>query len=216
MNQGAINTLLAARAIADHALNQGVLVSDSEPRGVCLHMGAVLADSILQAGLNYSNVVRPRIEAILRNHPEASTVAALVPILNSGRAGEFLGWSHMEKIQRFIRLVEFLDMQGVDSVFDLRQRLMLPLFGVEMQSLNGVGPKTVDYMGCLVGIESIAVDRHVRSFARAAGLVNEEYDYLKKSFCFAADLLSLPRREFDAWLWRRAAQSEVVQMSLAI
>ncbi|WP_369038739.1 hypothetical protein [Stenotrophomonas maltophilia] len=216
MSRDAINTLLAARAIADHAVNQGVLVGSSGARSVCLHMGAVLADSILQAGLNYSNVVRPRVEAILRNYPQANTVSALVPILNSGLVGEFLEWSHEEKIQRFVRLVEFLNSRGVDSVCDLKRKLMLPLFGVEMQRLNGIGPKTVDYMGCLVGIESIAVDRHVRSFARAAGLVNEDYEYLKKIFCFAADFLSLPRREFDAWLWRRAAQVEEIQMSLGI
>ncbi|MDU5369850.1 MAG: hypothetical protein E6107_00330 [Enterobacter sp.] len=85
-----------------------------------------------------------------------------------------------------------------------------------IQTINGIGPKTVDYMGCLVGIDSIAVDRHVRTFAKAIGVKNDDYHFLRESFCFAADLLSLSRREFDAWLWRRAAMPTQVQMSLAI
>lgn len=71
-------------------------------------------------------------------------------------------------------------------------------------------------MACLVGIDSIAVDRHVRAFARSVGVENDDYHFLRKSFCCAADLLSLPRREFDAWLWRRATVPAQVQLSLAV
>ena len=37
-------------------------------------------------------------------------------------------------------------------------------FCTSLQRIDGIGPKTVDYMKCLVGIDSIAVDRHTLTF----------------------------------------------------
>ena len=67
--------------------------------------------------------------------------------------------------------------------------------------MKGIGPKTVDYLACLVGADCIAVDRHIRGFAEAAGLENNGYEYLRQVFSFAADLLDVSRREFDARIW---------------
>ena len=72
-------------------------------------------------------------------------------------------------------------------------------------SLHGVGPKTYDYVCCLVGIDRIAVDRHVKSFASEAGVTITGYDDLQVVVSYAAYLLGLPRREFDAWIWRLRA-----------
>ncbi|TIS84458.1 MAG: hypothetical protein E5X00_01335 [Mesorhizobium sp.] len=73
----------------------------------------------------------------------------------------------------------------------------------------------MDYMQCLVGIDSIAVDRHVRTFAKRVGVVEEDYDFLRSVFCYAADLLSVSRREFDAWVWRREASVSNPQLVFA-
>ncbi|TOO24339.1 hypothetical protein CGH40_22920, partial [Vibrio parahaemolyticus] len=81
----------------------------------------------------------------------------------------------------------------------------------ELQTLNGIGPKTVDYMKCLVGIDSVAVDRHIKSFAKAAGIERFDYDFLRDVFCSAADLLSISRRSFDSWVWRTLAVQESPQ-----
>lgn len=73
--------------------------------------------------------------------------------------------------------------------------------------IKGVGPKTVDYMACLAGVEPIQVDRHVRSFALSLGITNLDYQFLQKVFCYAADFLGVPRREFDEWIWQRQTQT---------
>ncbi|WP_263770125.1 hypothetical protein [Propionivibrio soli] len=213
---GSIEILLAARRIADHAKGEGALWEQKVPRATCEHLGAVLADSVLQAGLNYANVVRPRVLAILRTYPKADTISALLKLIQERRTGEFLNWRHHEKVTRFETLVNFLGEWGIEGVQDLRTNLAAEQFRDAIQTINGVGPKTVDYMACLVGIDSIAVDRHVRSFAKTVGVENDDYFFLRKSFCCAADLLMLPRREFDAWLWRRATFSAEVQLSLGI
>jgi hypothetical protein len=216
MNSSAIEVLLVARRIADHAKDKGALREEKHPRAVCEHLGAVLADSVLQAGLNYTTVVRPRVQAILRAHPNCETISSLVSLIQDGETAAFLNWRHHEKVNRFEALVLFLQMRNVDDVQDLRLSLVSDEFCSALQTINGVGPKTVDYMACLVGIDSIAVDRHVRTFAKAAGVENDDYHFLRKSFCCAADLLSLPRREFDAWLWRRAAAPAQVQLTFAV
>ncbi|WAW11246.1 hypothetical protein NB640_06350 [Oxalobacter vibrioformis] len=209
-----IEIVLAARRIADHAKDEGALFGEKVPRATCQHLGAVLADSVLQAGLNYVNVVRPRIQAIFRDFPEINTVSALLKLIHERRTSEFLGWRHHEKVTRFEALVLFLKKNGIEDVQDLRDELTDEQFCFAIQFINGIGPKTVDYMACLVGIDSIAVDRHVRSFAKSAGVLSSDYDFLRKSFCCAADLLQLPRREFDAWLWRRAAFATKHQLAL--
>ncbi len=212
----AIEILLAARRIADHAKDKGALSTRNAPRSTCTHLGAVIADSILQAGLNYSTVVRPRVLAILQNFPDHHTVSSLFALVEANSTYSFLGWRHHEKVNRFEALVVFLKDYGIEDVSDLRAALASDQFCNSIQEINGIGPKTVDYMACLVGIDSIAVDRHVRTFARQVGVENEDYHFLRKSFCYAADLLALPRREFDAWLWGNAVAPSQVQHCLSI
>lgn len=216
MSNSPLEVLIGARRIANHAKNEGALLGVKYPRATCEHLGAVLADSVLQAGLNYTTVVRPRVLAILRSHPNRHTISSLSALIQGGEAGAFLNWRHHEKLKRFEAVVIFLQEWGVEDVEDLRANLVSEEFCDAIQSVSGIGPKTVDYMACLVGIDSIAVDRHVRAFARAAGVANDDYHFLRKSFCCAADLLSLPRREFDAWLWRRAAVPSQAQLKLAV
>ncbi|MGO4382500.1 hypothetical protein [Pseudoduganella sp. RAF53_2] len=212
----AIQILLAARRIADHAKEEGALACLQIPRATCDHMGGVLADSVLQAGLNYTTVVRPRVMAILQTYPKVDTVSALVKLTKKRKTAEFLNWNHYEKVTRFESLVSFMRDWEVEDVEDLRSALKDANFCSAMQTLNGIGPKTVDYMACLVGIDSIAVDRHVRTFAKKVGVENSDYHFLQRSFCCAADLLALPRREFDAWLWRSASSSAQQQLNLAL
>ncbi|MDJ0825087.1 MAG: hypothetical protein QNJ16_06235 [Rhodobacter sp.] len=195
------NALYAARCIADLAVNEGVLDAEIACRPTYDHMGAVLADSVLQAGLNYSTVVKPRVHSILQSFPHARTVNVLVEIIALEGSGKFLQWAHHEKTARFEALVEFLVSVQIHDTIELRNALSEDTFKEDIRGIHGVGPKTVDYMACLVGADCIAVDRHIRGFASCAGIEHDEYDYLKDAFCFAADLLDISRREFDAWVW---------------
>lgn len=216
MTNFAVEMLQAARRIANHAMSEGVLLDETQPRISCDHMGAVLADSVLQAGLNYSTVVRPRVLDVLLKYPGRDTVSSLIAVISDGETGSFLKWRHREKVVRFETLVSFLQKRGVENVQDLRLALASDEFCHDIQIINGIGPKTVDYMACLVGIDSIAVDRHVRAFAKAVSVENNDYHFLRASFCCAADLLAVPRREFDAWLWRRAVAPTQTQLALAV
>ncbi|MEO5324005.1 hypothetical protein PV773_11845 [Mesorhizobium sp. CC13] len=210
-----IEILVAARKIADFASAEGVSAHSHSVRAYYDHLGAVLADAVLQAGLNYASVVRPRVNRILVHYPHAATSDALVEIIRTGCTTDFLDWKHPVKAARFERIVISVCNAGIKDVDGLRVWLRDDDFCDHLQELHGIGPKTVDYMACLIGIESIAVDRHIRTFAKRVGIDVTDYHYLKKAFCFAADLLSVSRREFDAWIWRRESKPQSRQLSLA-
>jgi hypothetical protein len=213
-NLDAPDRLYAARCIANRAVQVGVLTSRVFYRPVYRHMGAVLADSVLQAGLNYAKVVKPRISFILEKFPQASTVNALIEVIDTEGSPKFLGWKHGEKILRFDSLVAFVADAEIESTCDLGDALQDNSFRSNIQRVRGVGPKTVDYMACLVGVDCIAVDRHIRGFAELEGLENASYCYLRDVFSFAADLLSISRREFDASIWYYQSAKSNRQLSL--
>ncbi len=208
-----VSVALEARKVANFASSLGVIVRDMHPRVACSHLGAVLADSILQAGLNYRTVVLPRIERIFSDYPAAITSEALIEIVECGSTHEFLSWKHSEKIKRFERLVRAIHLEGIADTSCLKNRLLDDNFCSMLTEINGIGPKTVDYMACLVGIESVAVDRHIRSFAKQVGVQETDYYFLKKVFCFAADFLEISRRDFDAWVWRLESSRDKTQMT---
>lgn len=215
MESPTVQMLIAARRVANYAKELGADIERQEIRTAYAHMGALLADSVLQAGLNYNSVVRPRIKEIMARYPDQSRTSLLLDLVHRGETTIFLNWSHAEKVSRFDALVMFLSNTSVEHVDDLKERLLDRAFVVSLRNVRGVGPKTVDYMGCLVGIDVVAVDRHVRKFAKRVGIMEDNYDFLQIVFCYAADLLSVSRREFDAWVWRRESSLSARQMAFA-
>ncbi|NWG26861.1 MAG: hypothetical protein HXY30_20990 [Pseudorhodoplanes sp.] len=199
---GVLEQLYFARQIADHAARLGVLSAPMSSRPASNHMGAVLADAILQAGVNYQTVVRVRIERIRLEFPEAAMLSGVTELIEREGAEFFLLWKHPTKVIRFVSLAKFLAMQGVDSTTELRNWLCLENARPSLLNLNGIGPKTCDYLCSLVGIDCVAVDRHIVRFAVDAGVHLSDYERLKGAVSFAADLLGVERRDFDAWIWR--------------
>ena len=198
-----------SRQIADYADSLGVGKLQRSNRVSCEHMGAVLADAILQAGLSYNSVVRTRVERILFEFPDASTLPGLLATIQEHGIAHFLAWNHHEKLDRFAALIGFFDDKNVLSTIDMKEWLNRQNSREHLLQLHGVGPKTFDYLCCLVGIDCIAIDRHVRSFANAAGVGISEYERLKVIVSNAADLLGMSRRDFDSWIWHTVSSRSI-------
>ncbi len=211
----ALESLSHARAIADYAERLGVSEAPPVPRQSYSHIGAVLADAALQAGLNYRTVVRPRIDRIQSLYPRAATLPELISVVHQVGAETFLNWSHVTKVDRFLCLVGVLHSDRVQKVEDLRVWLCARDARDRMLNLRGIGPKTFDYICCLAGMDHVAVDRHIKSFASEAGVCVDGYLDLQTAVSFAADLLGLARRDFDAWIWQRLAARTEIQGALA-
>src|SRR5665213_2644531 len=192
-----LEELSFARRVADYADSLGVHDSPVTLRVTSDHLGAVLADAILQAGVSYRTVVRMRVDRIHLRFPEAATLPGLFTLLEQHGAGEFLLWNHPIKMSRFVSLARFLAIQNISTTVELKVWLNRNDAREHLLSLHGIGPKTYDYLCCLVGIDCIAVDRHVRTFASEAGVLISDYDRLKSVVSYAADLLGMARRDFD-------------------
>jgi hypothetical protein len=138
-------------------------------------MGAVLADSVLQAGMNYRTVVAPRVERIKREYPEACVTSSFLALLGRLGAHEILQWRNSEKPQRLIDLTWLLACEEVENCADLRSWLAGKESVSKLLAVRGIGPKTADYLGLLVGRSGIAVDRHVLGFLRQEGVRVSRY-----------------------------------------
>src|ERR1700723_343578 len=101
--------LASARQVAVYAERLGLVIKATAYRPAFVHLGAALADAILQAGLNYRTIVKPRIDSVERIYPRAANLSGVKAIVENGLQGEFLLWTHPTKIWRFTQLVALLD-----------------------------------------------------------------------------------------------------------
>jgi hypothetical protein len=205
-----LSVLASARQIANYAESLGIKNMQPRVRAAFSHLGAALADAILQAGLNYRNVVKGRVERIIELYPETATLVGTVAIVRGGIVSEFLMWNHPVKINRFINLVMTLEDHGIQNTSKLQEWLQQTECRNTLLQITGIGPKTVDYLSALVGVDCIAIDRHVRLFASKAGVQIADYDKLKILISYAADLLEISRRDFDSWIWNLISSKSVV------
>ncbi|KQT23093.1 MULTISPECIES: hypothetical protein [unclassified Bradyrhizobium] len=211
-----LSALSSARLVAQLAQEKGVIGRNPSCRKPLHHVGAVLADAALQAGLNYRTVVKVRIDRIVQEFPEASTLSGMFNVISSIGAAEFLRWQHPTKVSRFVCLGELLRSEGVNDFHQLRRWLQHPPCRGKLLAIHGVGPKTADYLCSLVGLDFIAVDRHIRAFANDAGVKSEDYDFLKLVVSYAADLIGVSRRHFDAAIWTYVSSQKGLQAKTAL
>ena len=176
----------------------------AEPTRSHAHLGGTLADAVLQAGLSYRSVVLPRVHRLIQLWPTSCDAAGFVCDLRLHGARQMLNWQDLEKPRRLVELAELVAASGVRTEEDLAQ--WLPESGRHaVTSIRGIGAKTFDYLMRLVGLQTVAVDRHVVRFVAAAGVECSGYDDTRRVVCFAADLLGAERGCLDQAIWRYMA-----------
>lgn len=177
------------------------------------HIGATVADAVLQANNRYATHVKPHVNRILVTYPEAQTTTSVLRLLQEISATEFLSWHGEDRAARFSHVLGFFASEGIETEADLRDWLFDNTNLPKLRSIKGIGPKTVDYFKILVGISTSAIDRHLLNFLGLAGLAPCGYDEAQTVINAAADVLSVDRAYFDHSIWqfmsRRSAQSGV-------
>ena len=165
------------------------------------HMGATIADAILQANMKYESHVRPRVNRIRTEYPEAATISGLRRLLSEITITEFLDWRGMDRTKRFKEVVDLLSNQGVNTERDFKKWLTIGNNLLKLREIHGIGPKTVDYFRLLTGFQTNAVDRHLLNFLKKAGIDVSGYDEAQDVINLAADKMSIARSHFDHSIW---------------
>lgn len=170
------------------------------------HMGALIVDASLQAGLSYSTVVAPRVDRVLTAWPSADTTSRFLDCCLRWGLVDVLQWTHPEKLQRALRLTMLLRSARVETVQDLAQWAPSAEGRRALLGTSGIGPKTADYIAGLAGAPSVAIDRHLVNFAREAGVSALEYEALADLYRSAACELGVALSALDRAIWAAMAE----------
>jgi hypothetical protein len=164
--------------------------------------GATIANAILQANRDYKLAVKPRVNRILRTYPDAQTTNSLLELLEYITIGEFLDYQSAIRAQGFKEVADLLLEEGVETTSDLRHWLTYPESVAKLRAINGIGPKTVDYLKILAGIPAIAIDRRLLKFLSMAGVNSLNYGNAQDIIGLACDILGYDRAHFDHSIWQ--------------
>ncbi|MEV5566921.1 hypothetical protein AB0L54_29300 [Streptomyces sp. NPDC052196] len=169
------------------------------------HMGAVISDASFQARSRYKATILPRILALQTAWPDAATVKGFQARLATDDLATAMNFHHARKVAKAHNITDLLAVHGVDTRDDLRAWLDIQPNRAALRAVKDVGPKTVDYLGNLVGGSQIAVDVHLRAFAAEAGVTDLRYEQLRTTYEHAAALLGHEPGGMEHAVWRLTA-----------
>jgi len=172
------------------------------------HMGATICDAILQAGLKWETVVKPRLENLRRDHSSVATTSNFFNLIKEVGLKELLDWRDDEKPTRIRGITEFFVQEGVETESELKVWLKNENNEARLKRQKGVGNKTADYFKLLVGIPTTAVDRHMIKFLKLAGVDVADYAQAKEIIHRTADLMELNRTVLDHSIWKFMSQGK--------
>lgn len=198
-----VNHLREARKLANFIqdLNSFEFIETS-PKLVYNHYGALTTDIVLQTGLNYNYVVKPRVDALIQKFPNATKASDFYNLINEHGLSNLIKWNHSKKIERILCFVLFSQNNNIETCDDLKIYLSDSRNHKSILSIDGFGPKTLDYTMKLLSFDTIAVDRHINSFLNDAGIITTGYLESKLIVEFAADFMNMSRRSLDYSIWK--------------
>jgi endonuclease III len=169
------------------------------------HIGAILAEAVLQAGLNYDTVVAPRVQRFLKRYPSASTVSAVLSLIDSESCEHILNVRNRNKGHTFVALTRLLCEQGVETGKDLREWLEREDSRSKLLSVKGVAIKTAAFLRLLAGLEGIAIDVHLHRAAADAKVEGADQE-LERLHTLAAAAEGISLAEVDGSLWLQGSE----------
>lgn len=165
------------------------------------HMGATITDSILQAGLNYQHVVYPRVLNLFTKFSNYTTTRDFIILMQVVSLTELINWKKGEKLKRIKDLSSFLFKNGIENEDQLAVWLTKSEHIERLREVNGIGPKTIDYLKMLSGVQTIIIDRHLFGFLELAGISNRSYNDANLIYSKASELLGMSKYEMDRGVW---------------
>lgn len=165
-------------------------------------MGAVICDVSFQARRKYESTIRPRILRLQSAWPDAVTVRGFQSRIAREDLAVAMDFNSPHRVATAHGITALLVAKGVDTREDLHAWLAHEDGRAALRAVKGVGPKSVDYIGNLVGRSQIAVDVHLRAFAADAGVSGLAYEQLRGVYESAAAVLGHEPGGLEHAVWR--------------
>lgn len=173
------------------------------------HMGATITDAILQAGLSYKSVVYPRILNLLTKYSDYKTTCDFIILMQTIPLSNLINWENELKLSRITNLSYFFYENKIENENDLAKWLHHEKNINKLFKINGIGPKTIDYLKMLSGNQAISIDRHLFKYLELAGVVVKSYNEAHKIFSLAAEMLNVTQYELDRKIWTYMSENNV-------
>jgi len=164
------------------------------------NIGAIVIESILQSGLNYNYVVKPRIEKFYNKYESFYSLSQLDFLLQYNSIEDIMGVNNGRKKKALTDLMKLLFKYEVEYIYQLQDVILSPLFVEEFLSIKGIGNKTLDYLMILLGLDSIAIDRHLFKFLKEFD-IDLSYSDSKKLLVKVAEEMDIDLTELDSFIW---------------
>jgi hypothetical protein len=172
------------------------------------HMGATITDAMLQPGINYKTVVRPRVEKIRDNYPKAKTTSGFLEIIKKIGLKKLLDWQDSEKPRRILEVTKFFAQEGIETEAELKNWIEEAQNSAKLDAVRGVGNKTIDYFRFLSGTPTTAIDRHLLSFLKIAKINVRGYPEAKEVINKTADLIGKDKSLLDHSIWKYMSEKK--------
>lgn len=128
------------------------------------NMGATIIDGILQAGLNFNTVVKPRVDKFKNEYRDIKTTSQFYNLIQSKDLSEIINMKG-QKIERINNLVKFLKDEKVETEDDFYIWLSKEENTLSLSNMKGIKTKTIEYLKILTGHKNtVAVDVRLRNF----------------------------------------------------
>ena len=87
------------------------------------------------------------------------------------------------------------------QVFPLTEWLDIERNIGQLRKVDGIGPKTIDYLKILSGNQAVAIDRHLFAFLELAGICHCSYQEASLIYSKVSELLNISQYELDRKVW---------------
>lgn len=166
------------------------------------NMGATIIDGILQAGLNFNNVVKPRVDKYKNEYRHVITTSDFSVLINNCDLSEMINMKG-QKIERIFALVKFLKNEKIETEDDFYTWLLNDENVLALSNIKGIKTKTIEYLKILTGHKNtLAIDVRLRNFIKLCcdlEITNDKFAY--EILMKAAQKLMVEPATLDFSIW---------------
>ena len=198
--------------LADHINNliaSKTFIIANEIDGNYQNMGANIIDGILQAGMSYAAVVKPRVNNYLINYPDIKTTSQFKKLCDKVTIPRLINWKASAKTERIEALTVFLINNNVETQDEFKLWLDNQENLKQLKRLSGIKSKTADYFKILTGHQTNAIDRHLLGFLSNADISVINYKDAQAVISDAAKILNINESFLDYSIWKYMSESKV-------